>query len=260
MANTYWHRQTSDKPLFEDILWSRPENKRYAGKLLIVGGNSHGFTAPANAYNAALKAGIGTVRVILPDKLAKTVGKLIPEAQFVPSTPSGSFARPSLAKLLEEAKWADGVLLAGDFGKNSETAVLLECFVDKYDGQLSVAGDAVDYFINSPSPLLGRYNFVITPDFARLQKLVKPILIKHDDNLMTVVGKLHEITQVNKAGIVTFFAGQIMVASGGQVSTTLAKDVKLVELAAYADVWWLQQPQKPFEAITTAVLEYSHPK
>lgn len=256
MANTYWHRQTSDKPLFENILWSRPENKRYAGKLLIVGGNSHGFTAPANAYAAALKAGIGTVRVILPDKLAKTVGKLIPEAQFAPSTPSGSFARLGLAKLLEEADWADGVLLAGNFGKNSETAVLLEGFIDKYDGLLSATDDTVDYFINNPAPLLGRYNNVITLDFMRLQKLVKPILIKHDDNLMSIVTKLHEITQVNKASIITFMASQIIVASGGQVSTTPAKEVNLVELAAYASVWRLQQPQKPFEAITSAVHEY----
>lgn len=256
MTDTFWSKQTKDKPLFEDLLWSRPENKRYAGKLLVVGGNLHGFSAPANAYSAALKAGIGTVRVILPDKLAKTVGKLIPEAQFAPSTLSGSFARPSLAKLLEEAKWADGALLAGDFGRNSETAVLLEGFIDKYDGLLSITDDAIDYFIAHSDKLMGRYNFVITTDVARLQKLVKPILIKHDDNLMTVVGKLHEITQVNKASIVTFFAGQIMVASGGQVSTTPAKDVNLVELAAYASVWWLQNPEKTFEALTIAAFEY----
>ncbi|MDO8591435.1 MAG: hypothetical protein Q7R60_00720, partial [bacterium] len=85
MANTYWLKQTKDKPLFPDLLWSRPENKRLAGKLLVVGGNLYGFSAPGTAYGAALKAGVGTARVLLPDKLQKTVGKLIPEAEFVPS-------------------------------------------------------------------------------------------------------------------------------------------------------------------------------
>ncbi|MEK7561819.1 MAG: hypothetical protein AAB541_03065, partial [Patescibacteria group bacterium] len=129
MADTYWLKQAKDKPLFEDLLWSRPENKRLAGKLLIVGGNLYGFSAPGTAYGAALKAGIGTTRVLLPDKLQKTVGKLMPEAEFAPSTLSGSFARPGLAKLLEEGEWADGVLLAGAFGRNSATAILLDCFM-----------------------------------------------------------------------------------------------------------------------------------
>jgi len=58
MENTYWHKQTAEKPLFPDMLWSKPENKSHAGKLLIIGGNLHGFAAAAEAYNQATKAGI----------------------------------------------------------------------------------------------------------------------------------------------------------------------------------------------------------
>src|SRR3989344_7199327 len=114
IVEEYWLKQSTDQPLFPDLLWSRPENKAQAGKLLIVGGNLHGFTAPAGAYSAAEKAGIGVVRVILPDKLQKTVGKMIPEADFVTSTPVGSFGRQALAQMIEDARWANGVLLAGD--------------------------------------------------------------------------------------------------------------------------------------------------
>src|SRR5690349_9866882 len=130
----YWHKQTSEKPLFPDLLWSRPENKRHAGKLTIIGGNLHGFAAPAIAFNTAQKAGIGNVNVVLPNAIQKLVGTFLPEATFAPSTPSGSFGSQSLAELLDTAAWADGVLLAGDVGKNSETTVVLEAFLQKYTG------------------------------------------------------------------------------------------------------------------------------
>ena len=53
MDRTYWHKQTVEKPLFPDILWSRPQNKRQAGKLLIVGGHAESFAAVGEAYAAA---------------------------------------------------------------------------------------------------------------------------------------------------------------------------------------------------------------
>ena len=261
MENTYWLKQT-DKPLFPDLLWSRPENKQRAGKLLIVGGNLHGFAAPGTAYGAALKAGIGTCRIIMPDSLKKIV---IPhfshfqsstlQMEFAPSTISGSFSKKALAQILDNAQWADGVLLAGDFGKNSETAILLEKFVDKFDGQLTLSGDSVDYFLSNPIMALRRHN-VIASNFGLLQKLVKPALIKHVDDLMNLVGKLHEITQNNKAKLITYHQGHIIAADSGQVSTTPSKEVNLVDIAAYASVWWLQQPQKPFEALVSAVFSY----
>jgi hypothetical protein len=89
------------------------------------------------------------VRVLLPSATKKLVSQVFPEAEFAPSTPSGSFAREALGQLLDSADWADGVLLAGDFGRNSETAILLESFAQKYKGQLTVAQDGIDYFLHS---------------------------------------------------------------------------------------------------------------
>lgn len=262
MADTYWLKQTKDKPLFEDLLWSRPENKRHAGKLLIIGGNLHGFSAPGTAYGTALRAGIGTARVLLPDKLQKTVGKLIPEADFGPSTLSGSFSKMALAQLLEAAQCADGVLLAGDFGHNSETAILLDSFMNKFEGQVTVAQDSLDYFWGPKSPLIERLDTLSVIGLSKLQKLAKnnrpttPIL--HTVMLADLVETLHDWTTGNPGQIITKHADNFITASGGQVSTTPAPERPnwQIELAAYASVWWLQQPQKPFEVITTAVFEY----
>src|SRR5579884_1402879 len=138
-----WLKQ-ADEPLFPDILWSRPENRRHAGKLLIIGGHSQSFSAVSEAYAAARLAGAGTVRVIVPDKLRPMLSTIFPEAEYGASTDIGSFSRQAMAEVLDAADWADGVLLAGDFGRNSETAVLLENIVSRYKGLLCLAGDSVD--------------------------------------------------------------------------------------------------------------------
>jgi len=67
MEHTYWQKQASEKPLFPDIAWSKPEMRSFAGKLAIVGGNKLGFAGVAEAYGTALEAGVGEVRVLMPD-------------------------------------------------------------------------------------------------------------------------------------------------------------------------------------------------
>lgn len=254
MENTSWLRQTPDKPLFPDVLWSRPENKRLAGKLLIIGGHSQSFGAVSEAYTAASKAGIGTIRVVLPDKLQKMLSGVFPEAEYAPSTMIGSFSRQALDKLLEEAQWADGVLLAGDFGRNSETAILLESFIEKFRGQATLSGDSVDYFLESKERILGRPNTVIVTDIKNVQKLAQPqAVIKQQDDLAQLVNKLSIFTEAGDVIFVTFQAGQVIVAAQGSVSTTPSKEAKDTELAAYAATWRLQQPEKPFEALTSAI-------
>ncbi len=261
MENTNWLRQTPDKPLFPDLIWAKPENQRFAGKLLIVGGNMHGFAAPAEAYTAASKAGIGASKVLLPDKLQKTVGRAFPEAEFAPSNSSGGFSQLSLDHLLEMGDWADGVLLAGDFGRNSQTAVLLEKVVDIYEGLITVSGDGLDYFLGSKSTLLGRNHTILVINLGKLQKLAKnnrpstPVL--HNMTLHELVTVLADWTNSSPVSFITKHADNLIMAQGGRVSTTLSKTESnwQVELAAYASIWSLQNPQKLFEALTTSVFE-----
>jgi len=256
----YWHKQTSDKPLFPDMLWSRPENRNQAGKLLIVGGNPQSFAAVAEAYAEAGKAGVGVARVLLPDSLQKTVGKVLPEGEYAPTTPSGSFSQKALAELLAMSQWADGALLAGDFGRNSETAILLEKFAEKYSGQLTVTKDAVDYFKDLPS-ILDRANTTLVLSFAQLQKQAtgarhtQPITF--DMDFLRLIDWLHEFTSQHEAVIVTKHLNNLFGAVNGQVSSTKltnGKDIWRVRTASHSAVWWLQNPSKTFEALTTSLV------
>jgi len=260
MENTNWYRQ-NNKPLFEDLLWSRPENKRYAGKLLVIGGNLHSLAAPAAAFAAAEKAGIGSARVVLPDAAQKVLGRGFLEAEFAPSTPSGSFGRQALATILDCAPWADGILLAGDLGRNSETAILLESLIDKYSGPVIMADDSVDYFLSSKSQLLERPKTVSFINLGKLQKLAKnnrpQDIIKHDMNLSELVKILSSWTK-NNTGIVIRHQDNIVAAYGGKVSTTPSIEELSwqSELPSYAALWLIQQPEKPFETLTTSIVDW----
>lgn len=258
MTNEYWFKQT-ESPLFPELHWSRPENKKHAGKLAILGGHAQSFATSATAFNEAEKAGIGTTRVLLPDSLQKMVSKLFPEAEFTPSTPSGSFGHESLAAFLEVGQWADGILLAGDTGHNSETVSFLEYFAEAQTGRLILTGDSADALLR-----LGQSRddtlFVLT--FNQLQKFVQMLkstqAVTTSMGILAMVNLLHDLTLINKPHIITIYDEHIFVAVGGKVSTTKSSSMTANQqsrVAAFASVWWLQNTQKPFESISTGVFD-----
>ena len=258
----YWLKQSATAPLYPDLLWSRPENKLQAGKLLIIGGNSEGFAAPAEAYQLAGPAGIGTARVLLPDSLQKTIGRVFEAGEFAASTKSGSFGRAALAEYLDMSLWANGVLLAGDLARNSETAILLESYLDKYQGPVTITRDVITYFHELPTVVLQRPHTILVLSLSQLQKLGVSarftMAFTLGMDLLRLIENLHEFTKRYEVSIITKHLDTIVVAVNGQVSTTkLTADCKIwrLKVATHATVWVLQNPSKPFEALTTAVYE-----
>lgn len=261
---TYWQQQTAGQPLFPDLLWSRPENKAFAGKLAVIGGNLHGFAAPAEAYNTATAAGVGLTRVLLPLAVKKLAGGVLPELEYGEANPSGSFAQKSLSEWLALAAWADGVLLAGDFGRNSETAIVLETFLRKHQGQVTITKDGVDYALHIAEAILARQDTTLVLSMAQLQRLciaartTTPITL--DMDLLRLVDVLHELTKQHNVHIVVKYGPVICVAVDGLVSTTrLANDTPIwrVATAAAVAVWWLQNPGQAFQSLTTAIMHPS---
>jgi NAD(P)H-hydrate repair Nnr-like enzyme with NAD(P)H-hydrate dehydratase domain len=255
----YWHKQAAEQPLFPDLIWSQPENRTLAGKLGITGGNAQGFAAVAEAYQMAMKAGIGVARVLLPDSLQHSVGRILEAGEYAPSTPNGSFSRLALAEWQDLAVWGDGVLVAGDLGRNSETAILLEQFIGKFQGPLTLTKDAINYFNQTPRLALDRPQTLLVLSFSQLQKLVmhasNPIALTYDMDLLRLVAALHDLTERFPAALVTKHLETYIVAAGGQVSTTKAateRPVWRVAMSATAAVWHLQQPAKTFEALSSA--------
>lgn len=255
----YWYQQR-DEPLFPDLLWSRPENKQHAGKLLIIGGNRHGMNAPAEAYTTAVKAGIGIAKVLLPESLHKTLGSALEHVEFAPSNISGGFSRAALAQWLDYATWADAVLLAGDTARNSETAMVMEEFIKRYKGKLVITQDCLDQFIDTPKQLFERPDTLIVAAFGQLQKVWPKVMtgkeaIRFSMNLQLLVGALYDFSRTKPSFVITKHLDQIIVAADSKISSTKNIDeIWRVQKAASAVVWWIQNEKKPLEALTLSVL------
>lgn len=257
MSKNNWLKQ-ADKLLFPDIEWARPETSRHAGKLTIIGGNAQSFAVPAQAFNDASRAGAGIIKVVLPDALQKTVGPLLPEADFAPSNPSGSFARSALGTWLEHAEWADAVLLAGDLGRNSETAIIIETFLNKCKTPVALTKDALDYCLDMP--LLHRENTLVVASLGQLQKLITATQasqnISMGMDLLHIVERLQELSIGWQATVVVKHHETYLCVGRGIISSTTAdKDTKRwqTSTAAVTATWWMQHPSKEFEAVTTGL-------
>lgn len=255
----YWQQQ-SGKPLFPRIEWNKPEHRNHAGKLAIIGGNKLGFVAVGEAYSVAIESGVGQVRILLPDNLKKVVPPAITDVVFGTSNPSGGLSKEAAPELTTIGQWADGVLLIGDAGRNSETAILYEDFLTSYEGQLTITRDAVDLLYNSSESLLNRSNTLLVISFAQLQKLFRsayyPKMVVFSMQLQQLVETLHKFTITYPVTIATFHQNHIIIAHNGKVTTTqwdypmqIWKGSVATKMASY----WLWNPSKPLESATTSI-------
>lgn len=231
-----------------------------AGKLGILGGNKLGFAGVAEAYNVAKTAGVGELRVILPDVLRKTIPAAITDALFAPTNPSGSLSKDAAPELHTMAAWAQSVLMIGDAGRSSETAILYEQFIQEYSGQLVVTRDAVDLVKNSAQLLADRPNTFMVVSFAQLQKLFQavyyPKVLTFSMQLTNLVEALHKFTITYPVAIAVLHREQLIIAHDGQVVTTPWESPMAIwrgDTAAKIASYWLWSPGKPLEAAATAI-------
>lgn len=262
MTPDYWHRQDPKKPLFPDIEWQKPEQKSLAGQLLIVGGNAHGFAAVAQAHDDARKTGIGECRVVLPDALKKTIDGSALDCIFVPTNPSGGITKDGLPQLKAAAAWASGILLIGDAGRNSETAIVYEQLLAGFpDKPTVITRDAIDLLKGAWPQLLERPQTVMVATFAQVQKIFQavyyPKTVLFSMQLTTLVDSLHKFTVTYPATIVAFHQNQLLVASGGEVSTTPWDDPMRIwrgSVATVASVYAVQH-KNIFQVVTASVIK-----
>ena len=257
----YWKQQQPTKALFPDIEWAKPEQRSARGRLAIVGGNKLGFAGIAEAYSVALKTGAGEARVLLPDCLRKSIPPVMTDVIFAPCNPSGSLSREALAELRALGEWASCVLLAGDAGRNSETAILYSDFITKYDGQLVITRDAIDLIKNDADTLVNRPNTVLVASFAQVQKLFQavyyPKMLTFSMQLMQLVEALHKFTITYPVTITVFHQDTLVVAHDGQVVTTPYDNPMAIwrgTTATRAASYLMWSPTQPLEAIATSLI------
>jgi hypothetical protein len=256
----YWKKQEPGKPLYPDIEWSKPEQRSQAGRLGIIGGNKLGFAGVAESYSTALAAGVGEVRVLLPDVLRRTIPPAITDAIFGATTPSGSLAKDALIEMQTLGGWAQEILLVGDAGRNSETAIAYEHFLQDYSGQLTITRDAVDLIKNSTKLIVERPDTLLVVSFAQLQKIFQgvyyPKMLTFSMHLASLVEALHKFTITYPVGIMVLHKEYLVVAHQGDVTTTEWQNPMAIwrgTVATKAASYWLWNPGKLLAAATASV-------
>lgn len=258
----YWHKQATDKPLYPDIEWNKPEQRAKAGRLGIIGGNKLGFAGVAEAYSTSLKTGAGDAKALLPEALKKTIPPSFTETVFAPSNISGSLSREALGDMRALGEWSTGILFAGDAGRSSETAIVYDDFIASYDGWMTLTRDAVDLVKQSSSVLVDREKTLFVVSFAQLQKLFQqvyyPRMLTFSMQLANIVDSLHKFTITYPITIVTLHKDHLLVAHGGEVVTMEWGNPMAIwrgNTAAKAATYLLWNQNNPLQAVATAVRE-----
>jgi len=257
----YWKQQQPTKLLFPDIEWSKPEQKSSRGRLGIVGGNKLGFAGVAESYSTALNTGAGEVRVLLPDCLRKSIPPSMTDVIFAPCNPSGSLSRDALPDLTALGTWASCLLLAGDAGRNSETAIVYSDLIRNYTGQLVITRDAVDLVKNDSEALVNRPNTTLIVSFAQLQKIFQavyyPKMLTFSMQLLQLVEAVHKFTVTYPVTIAVLHRDTLVVAHDGEVVTTKWETPLAIWrgiTAARAATYLMWTPSQPLQAIATSLV------
>jgi NAD(P)H-hydrate repair Nnr-like enzyme with NAD(P)H-hydrate dehydratase domain len=257
----YWKKQLPGLPLYSDIEWSKPETRALSGKLGIIGGNQLGFAGVAEAYTTAIKSGVGQARVLLPDVLKKTMPKTITDTVYAPTNMSGSLTKDAISEMVALGAWADEILLIGDAGRSSETAIVYEHFIKTYTGKLVVTRDAIDLVKNSARELIERPDTMLIASFAQLQKLFQsvyyPKVLTFSMQLTQLIEAVHKFTITYPVTIAVLHKDFLIIAHDGNVVSTewdnpmaIWRGVVASKIAAY----WLWNTKKPLEAAATAIV------
>ncbi len=257
----YWQVQDSKKPLFENILWSKPEQKAQAGQIGLVGGTKSSFLAVAKAHETITSLGAES-SLLLPEDL-KPILKTLPNVVFSTTNPSGGLAQKALPDLLTLQSSTDATLLIGDAGKNSETNLLYEIFALKasHDRPIIIARDAIELVSGSFHHIVNQPNFTLIMSFAQYQKLLRsvyyPVMLLHSMTTLKLVEALHKFTITYPLTLILFHQNQVFIANGGQVLSgdfNNPSEIWQGIIQAKITCWQSWNPQKPLEAAACAII------
>ena len=232
----YWQKQ-GKTPLFPEVDSWPPEQKRFAGKLLLVGGNKGSFFAVANAMQMAVKRGAGEVRVVMPRSLKGKVPSM-PEIIFAEAEASGAFGKLALSEILLQAAWADAVVVVGELGRNAETSVMMAEFLKICDKPIYLMRDAVDAAAaDVMNWSLNETPVTLLATVPQLQKLLRtmyyPKMITLSMPTNQLVETLHKFTLSFEMTIMTYHNEQIIMAQNGEIVTMSLRDTKYTPISLW---------------------------
>lgn len=247
----------SDKPLYEDILWSRPV--RRTGRVLLVGGHRDGFAELQKLYQGFEDAQVAECHLALPDKLSKLVGNL-EGISLLASNPSGSIARDALAELVHLADESDLVSLGPDLSNNSETTLVMQRLITETHASILIPPQSAEQLLPEAGEWKDKQNLLLVINHRQLYKLATKLAVDTTIPLSptgdSIAGIALSVSKTFLPSLVITFEDSFIIAVGGKASITKANTTKVGLLATF----WLQNSTKHYEALTTAAYLINNPE
>ena len=244
-----------DKPLYEDILWSRPV--RRTGRILLVGGHRDGFSELQKAYQGFEDAQVSECHLALPDKLSRLVGSL-EGISLLASTPSGSISRDALSELVYLANESDLVSLGPDLSNNSETTLAMQRLIAETRASILIPPQSAEQLLPEAGEWKNKENLLVFLNYKQLYKLASKLAVDATIPLNVTNDAIAEIAlAVSKEfspSIVVMMPDSIIIAVNGKASVTKTKTDDLGKIIGLLGTFWLQNESKRYEALTTATL------
>jgi NAD(P)H-hydrate repair Nnr-like enzyme with NAD(P)H-hydrate dehydratase domain len=255
MSETPFERQI-DKPLYPDILWNRPLNFSRAGRLLIIGGHEREFALVQAVYQAALAAGVGTVGLALPDSLRGPLSGL-PEAIFLPSSPSGSLGKAAQGELLHIIPDYDAAVIGPNLSNNSESATLIEAILQDLAVPAIVTEEAIEAVKFNIGAITSNPRITVATTmngvFTAASALNVALKVQPERELLGRVDLVSQVKAVTACNWV-IIGREIIVAADDQISMTPApRPLSHLEgmIIGVLAAELTQNFTKPYQALTT---------
>jgi hydroxyethylthiazole kinase-like uncharacterized protein yjeF len=152
------------------------DNKYSAGYVVVVGGSTGLTGAPVLAAEAAMRAGAGYVRAVVPESLAVAFAQRFVEVTTTPAPcdAAGRLVAAAADVVLEVAERADAVAVGPGLGRADETRELVRALLERLELPVVLDGDGLWALAGSPQWVFSRdASTVLTPHAGELARLIK---------------------------------------------------------------------------------------
>ncbi len=232
----YWTQYKKDVDLGIDF--ERPDQKRMAGRLLILGGHANSFFVVSNVLNIAEREEVGEVKAFMPDSLSEKIPNN-DKVVFLPSDKSGSFSKTAIDPMLDNLEQTDAAIVIGDMGKNAETVKFLDELLTKSTKDVLLVRDAADLALTGDNveDWLEKDNIILFLSVAQFKKLLKTIYYPKVINLTVPVVQLveimHKFTLSYNITLAIPYSGLIIFAKNGEVLSIRMDQTKYDALTVF---------------------------
>ncbi len=139
------HRRVTERALGLVPRRGLRDNKYSAGFVVVVGGSAGMTGAPSLSAEAAMRAGAGYVRAVVPSSLASVFAQRFVEVTTAgaPCDEDGRLTEEAAEVVVESAERADAVAIGPGLGRSDGTRALVRTLLERLDLPVVLDGDGL---------------------------------------------------------------------------------------------------------------------